>query len=323
MDVLDLRIAEALQCDPRASYRRIARVLGENERLIARRGASLLSRRSVVVAAVRVTGTSMLLRGHCHPGTRPTAAESLATRPEVTFSYTLAGAYDVVAEIFSPSAETPYSVDASITPGFAHAETLPILHYFRTIRGWRLGVLSPEERRALTLSDEDDLPVTHPPEGTSEVDEVIIESLIDDGRASIDELARRAGTSETTVRRHLDVLLRDNRVHLRALVEPGQAGLKTEALLWLRVAPHRVPQVGEAIAADPKARYVVAIAGPSQLVADVTVSSPQELYTYLAESTWAQDIDSMEVSVVAGVRKRGGQLFSMPGAMPGHRVTSS
>lgn len=323
MDSMDLRIAEALQCDPRASWRRIAAALGENERLVARRGNALLAARSVVVAGVRVTGTSMLLRGTCHPGARPTAAESLATRPEVTFSYMLAGAYDVVAEVFSPSAETPYSVDASITPGFAHAETLPILHYFRTIRGWRLGVLTDSERGALTMGDEDTLPVTHHPAGSSEVDETIIDTLIDDGRTSIDELARRAGVSESTVRRRVDALTREDRLHLRALIEPERAGLRTEALLWLRVAPHRVPEVGEAIAADPKARYVAAIAGSAQLVADITVGGPRELYTYLAESSWAQLIDSVEVSVVAGARKRGGQLFSMPGTTAGHPVASS
>ncbi|WP_261624937.1 AsnC family transcriptional regulator [Nesterenkonia marinintestina] len=323
MDPLELRIAEALQCDPRASWRRVAAALGENERMIARRGGTLLARRSVVVAGVRTTGTSMLLRGTCHPGARATAAESLATRPEVTFSYMLAGAYDVVAEVFSPATERPYSLDASITPGFAHAETLPILHYFRTIRGWRLGVLSDSERGALSLGDEDTMPVTHHPEGGSEIDEAIIGSLVDDGRTSIDELARRAGTSQSTARRHLDALIAEDRLHLRALVEPERAGLRTEALLWLRVAPHRVPQVGTAIAADPKARYVAAIAGSSQLVADITVSGPQALYTYLAESEWAQDIDSVEVSVVAGARKRGGQLFEAPGATVGHSVASS
>ncbi len=315
MNELELRIAEALQIDPRASWRRIARALGEHERLVARHGAALLASRQVVVAGVRVNGLSQILRGTCHPGSRLMAVEALAGRGDVTFSYVLSGAYDVAAEVFRRPATPSYTFDASITPGLVRAETLPILRYFRSIRGWRLGLLSEAQRSALASGPADVVPEMKTPQSDSPVDEALMSGLAADGRMSIEELARRAGVSESTARRRLGWILESNQMSLRALVEPGQAGLHTEALLWLRMPPHRVSEVGEALARDPKARYVAAVAGSCQLVADITLSEPQELYTYLSESSWAKQVDAVDMSLVAGARKRGGQLLSMPGAV--------
>ncbi|MDZ5076514.1 AsnC family transcriptional regulator [Nesterenkonia sp. HG001] len=323
LDELELRITEALQCDPRASWRRIARVLGEHERLIARRGTALLESRRVVVAGIRPEGQSTVVRGICHPGARLTTAEALAMRPDSTFTYVLSGAFDVVAEVFRSPRSPSYSLDASITPGLSRAETLPILRYFRTIRGWRLGALTDAEIRALTSGPADVFPdgSCHGPE--TDVDRVILDALTVDGRMSHEEMARRAGVSESTVRRRFDLLLEDGRVNIRALVEPGAAGLHTEALLWMRVPPHRIEQVATEIAADRRARYVAAVAGACQVVADITVTDPPALYRFLTESPWARHVGALDVSMVAGARKRGGQLLRMPGATEDQPVALS
>lgn len=323
LDELEQRITEALQVDPRASWRRIARVLGEHERVIARRGGALLESRRVVVAGYRASGLSLVLRGICHPGARRTAVEALATRQDVTFSYILSGAYDVVGEIFRQPATPSYAFDASITPGLARTETLPILHYFRSIRGWRLGVLTPAEQAALHKGPRDVVPEVHVPEVDSPVDDSIMTALAIDGRTTIEELARKAGVSESTARRRLDSIVEKKQMSLRALVEPSLAGLHTEALLWLQMPPHKVPAVGEAIASEAKARYVAAVAGSCQLIADVTVRDPGDLYAYLSESDWAKEVDSVEISLVAGARKRGGQLMRLPSDADGNPVTDT
>lgn len=323
LDELELRIAEALQVDPRAHWRGIARALGEHERLIARHGTALLASRRVVVAGIRANGLSLILRGTCYPGSRLTAVEALARRSDVTFSYVLSGAYDVVAEVFRRPATPSYSFDASITPGLARAETLPVLRYFRSIRGWRLGVLSQSERSALSEGPTDVVPEVKAPEADSPVDEAIMAGLCVDGRMSVEELARRAGVSESTARRRLEAILENNMLSLRALIEPGQAGLRTEALLWLRTAPHLIGTVGEAIASDPKARYVAAVAGSCQLVADIPLGTPHELYTYLSESPWAKHVEAVDVSLIAGARKRGGQLHRMSGMVEDQPLTLS
>lgn len=323
LDELERRIAEALQIDPRASWRRIARALGEHERLVTRRGTALLESRRVVVAGVRLEGMTTLVRGICHPGARLTAAEALALRPDSTFTYVLSGAFDVVAEIHRRPHAPAYSLDASITPGLARAETLPILRYFRTIRGWRLGALTEAEARTLARGPSETFPDDETPGVDSPVDAAIVDALTGDARMSLDEMARRAGVSESTVRRRLDLLQEGNQVSIRALVEPAEAGFRTEALLWMRVAPHRIHQVATAVAADRRARYVAAVAGSCQVMADVTVPGPDALYRLLTESPWASHVESFDVSMVTGARKRGGQLLSMPGATDDQPVARS
>ncbi|MFP3463138.1 Lrp/AsnC family transcriptional regulator [Arthrobacter globiformis] len=89
LDSLERQIVAALQLDPRCPWRKIAAVLGEPERTVARRGAQLLESGAVAVAAVRPHPASMLVEMRCTPGTARAAAQSLAQRPDTTFVYTV------------------------------------------------------------------------------------------------------------------------------------------------------------------------------------------------------------------------------------------
>ncbi|WP_314192926.1 Lrp/AsnC family transcriptional regulator [uncultured Arthrobacter sp.] len=53
LDSLERQIVAALQLDPRCPWRKMAAVLGEPERTVARRGAQLLESGAVSIAAVR------------------------------------------------------------------------------------------------------------------------------------------------------------------------------------------------------------------------------------------------------------------------------
>ncbi|MCO1338699.1 hypothetical protein BJH93_07320 [Kocuria polaris] len=310
LDDLERRIAAALQINPRASWRTVSQALDEHERTVARRGTELLASGRIAAVGIRSRPASLLVRARCAPGSAPVTSEALATRADTSFSYMVTGSTDVVAEILTTHAQLAHlvSVDLATTPGIAHAETLPVLKYFRTIRSWRIGVLTQQEIEALGGAHpaRDKAPLVDLP--LSGQDKDIVDCLVANARMSYEEIARRAGVSETTARRRVEWILSNEAVQLRLLVEPAAAGLPLEALVWLRIAPGKIDGIGEALRRDSRVRYAAALAGSSQIVVDVTLPTGEELYRFVTESAWASGVDSFDITMVVRARKRGGRL---------------
>lgn len=308
---LDLRIATALQVDPRASWRRIAQVLDAPERSVARHGTALLESGVVEVAAVRILAESALVRVQCAPGALRVAAESLAQRPDTTFTYASTGGADCVAELVcGPGRMRSILVnEIPATVGMVRAHTYPILRYFRTIREWSAGALTEAQRTALRPPPGPDLDGMDPAYAElSAVDQGVVEYLVADGRATVESIARRAAVSEATAARRVAALVAERRVQIRALVEPAAVGMPVEALLWITASPGSVDRLGRAIAQDPRTRYAVAVAGDHQIVADVTCRTNQELYELVTASDWVHLAGSVDATLVLHARKRGGRF---------------
>lgn len=310
-DLLERQIVAALQLDPRCPWRKMATVLGEAERTVARRGSQLLETGAVAVKGVRPQPAAVLIEMRCTPGTVRAAAQALAQRNDTTFVYTTTGTGDLVAEIFIGPGRMGdvLSDELPSTIGLRDSTSYPVLRYFRTIRGWRPEVLSPERVEALRSSLTADSGVLEARQGLNRQDAELAEALCADGRMSYEALGRRAGVSEATARRRSEWLLANNQVQLRAVIEPAAFGLDVEALLWIRAAPQHVERLGMILAELPMIRYAAAIAGDYQIVADVTVTDMPALYRFITGSDWAQYAGSVNVSLLLDARKRGGRIM--------------
>ncbi|GAA3702379.1 hypothetical protein GCM10023081_43490 [Arthrobacter ginkgonis] len=314
LTALERAIVSVLQIDPRASWRKVAEVLGESERTVSRRGTELLAEGLVSVVGIRPEPASVIAQLTCSPGTARAAAASLAQRPDTTFAYTVSGSGDVVAELLIPPARlsTLLSEELPATIGLTHATSYPVLHYFRTIRGWHPHPLTPAQVSALQARhtvDTGRLDTASPLDG---VDTALVEALCADGRATFEALGRRANVAESTARRRIDWILGTDQVQLRVVVEPALLGLPTEALLWIRVNPALVEAVGEELARDRRVRYAAAVAGDCQIVADVAVEDPASLFALVTASTWARQVERVETTLVLEARKRGGLRLAPP-----------
>ncbi|MDI2033203.1 Lrp/AsnC family transcriptional regulator [Paenarthrobacter nitroguajacolicus] len=310
-DALERQIVAALQLDPRCPWRKMAAVLGEAERTVARRGAQLLESGAVAVVGIRPKPAVVLVQMRCMPGTVRAAAQALSQRADTTFVYTTTGTGDCVSEILTDSSRlaTVLSDELPSTIGLRDATSYPVLRYFRTIRGWRPEILTADKAEALRSALTPDSGILVPRQDLSRQDNELIEALCADGRMSFEALGRRIGVSEATARRRSEWLLANNQVHLRAIVEPAAFGLNVEALLWIRASPHHVEQLGKSLAELPTVRYAAAIAGDYQIMADVTVEDMSALYRFITGSDWAQYASGVDVSILLDARKRGGRFM--------------
>lgn len=307
LEGLDLAVATALQVDPRASWRRIAQVLAAPERTVARHGAALLESGVVQVAGMPTKAETALLTVRCAPGTARVAVEALAQRADTTFAYAVTGAGDAVAELlFDAGRMTPVLLQEIPTVvGLTQVHTAPILRYFRTIRRWTSGALTAAQVAALRTADGPEMATMGHTEPLGPVDRRLVEALVADGRATVEALARAADVSESTAARRLTALLSSARVQVRALVEPALLGLPVEAMLWISAAPSQMDRLGALLAEDPRVRYAAAVAGPHQVVADVTCRTTAELYELTTASPWVEHTSAVETSLVLHARNRG------------------
>ncbi|GAB3207721.1 Lrp/AsnC family transcriptional regulator [Marinactinospora thermotolerans] len=312
-DALDRRITAALQVNGRASWRRIASVLGEPERSVARRGNRLLERRLITVIGLCVTGDPVIVRTRHASGGLRMGGTALARRPDTTFSYAVTGTVDCVTELFcAPRRLLAVTVDELPgLPGVVGVETLPVLRYYRTVHEWFPGILAPEEVAELCdVAPAPSSAETPMVEELSDADQAILRALSNNGRLTHEALGRLAGVSEPTARRRVEWLRSSGLVHLRAVVEPALLGLPVEALLWITTAPHAVDRVGRALLESDWVRYAAALMGEYQLLCHVAAPSKADLYEFITAGEWAREATVVDTALVVGPFKRSGVLVA-------------
>ncbi|MGP6172596.1 Lrp/AsnC family transcriptional regulator [Corynebacterium sp. A21] len=313
LDPLQRRIIAALQVDGRAPWRKIARVLGEPERTVARHGIELLAQGHVTVAGIENRRGAVVTAFSCTPGASRMACEALAQRIDTSYSYLTTGPNDVVTELhYSGDPTDILTTQLPATPGVARYSTYPVLKYFKTIRGWRVGLLNSAEEQALASPYGADQAQWDYADDLDDTDHAIIQALREDGRASLESMARRVGLSESSVSRRMDWMLRNTRATIRTLVEPGLLGLPVEAQLWIQAAPDQIDSLGRRLADLVEVRYCAAIAGEYQLLVDVTLPNQTALYEFLSDPDRNAGASRVNSSLVVRARKRGGRLFEIP-----------
>ncbi|MGW1027693.1 Lrp/AsnC family transcriptional regulator [Streptomyces sp. NPDC002577] len=310
LDDLDLRIIAALQINGRASWRAIAQALQLGERTVARRGARLLESGTVRVTGLENFAETVVIRVHCAPGLAPQTAAALAERDDVVFSCTVTGTADVVAELQCPATrleELAFS-ELPTLPGFAGQEMAPVLHYYRTAREWRPGLLTEAEAAAL---DPGPAPVQGPTPaplpGEQAKDEVaMLRALAANGRLTHEELAAVAGVSKATAGRRVEALIAQARVAIRAVVEPAALGLPVESLVWVRTRPGALEDTAEALLRDPAVRYAAVLMGEFQLLVNTAHDSRAALHHFLSDGSWTGSAEAVRSSLVMRSFRRGG-----------------
>lgn len=126
------------------------------------------------------------------------------------------------------------------------------------------------------------------------VDRAIVDLLIQDGRMSCAEIARRIGNiTERSVRYRLDRLIEESIIRVSAIANPKAVGLPVTADVFIEVEPGRVTEVARTVAAFDCVSYVACSTGERDLSIQIVAADNKELYDFVTEV----------VAKVPGVRK--------------------
>ncbi|MEU9454963.1 Lrp/AsnC family transcriptional regulator [Streptomyces sp. NPDC048277] len=288
LDQLDVQLLCALEVDGRASFSRIAAVLGVSDQTIARRYRRLCAEAGLRVVAVRdadrLGQDQWMLRLRCAPDSATVIADALAKRPDTAWIGLASGGTEIVC---MTRPRHPGDHDDLLlgklprTPSVVEIRAQQLLHrFYGGPNGWvqKFRALSQEQVAALRPpSPEGDGPARLEPE-----DAPLLAALERDGRATYPELQRATGRSESSVKRRLAALIASGAVYIDVEYRSEVLGYPMTALLWITTAPAAMHSVGEALAGHEEVAFAAATAGPSHVVVTAVLRDTAGLYGYLS-----------------------------------------
>ena len=318
IDATDRRIIHAMQVDGRASFSRVAGVLGVSEQTVARRW-----RRLRADGVVRVLGltTPDGVEPHWHvrvrvqPAAAGAVADALARRPDVSWVNITSGGAEIA---FATRPTTDSQRDALLLDRLPRTVQVIDLNAFSVLHDY---VGGPYEWSDLAdrLTDEQVAALGPDLHGTGERaarvepdDGPLLTALAVDGRLSWAELAVVTGWSETRVARRVEALRAGGALYFDLEVAGALLGHPVNAVLWLTVAPGDLAAVGEALARAPETAYTAVVTGPANLLVAVSARDNAHLYRFITERVGSLPVQSMATSPVLRRVKQAGSRMDGP-----------
>ena len=116
------------------------------------------------------------------------------------------------------------------------------------------------------------------------LDRAIIALLMEDGRMSSAEIARRVGAiSERSVRYRVDRLVREGVIRVGAIVNPKAVGFPVVADVWLEIEPGHVLEVAHKMVELEETSFVACATGDRDISVQVYARNNEELYRFATE----------------------------------------
>jgi DNA-binding Lrp family transcriptional regulator len=305
LDGLDRKIIGALQVDGRASWRRIASVLGESFSTVTRRGNALLESGLVRIAAMDNVPRSVVIQIRCPPARLQEIAETWRDDPDVIFVLVLSAPSSVVIEVRQRAERGPAQLlqELAQVEGVVDAAVSPVLRYHRTLGQWRPGVITAAE--ADELDHRTPMAMAVAPDDRSDEEQTVAGLLVEDGRLGAAEIGARIGVSESKARRLVASLIRRGSIDIRAVVAPSALGLGIETWMSVDAAAADVDRVAAGLSDQVSVRYAVTVAGERPLLVHAAFADGEALAEFLASPLFAGEV-RVRTSVVAWAVRRGG-----------------
>jgi len=116
------------------------------------------------------------------------------------------------------------------------------------------------------------------------IDIKIVNFLLEDGRMSASEIARRIGDiSERAVRYRIDRMVEEDVVQVSAVVKPDAFGLSIRADVWLEVESDQILVVAQKLSKFDNVTYVACGIGENDISIQIVAKDTAEVYHFVTE----------------------------------------
>jgi Lrp/AsnC family transcriptional regulator, regulator for asnA, asnC and gidA len=116
------------------------------------------------------------------------------------------------------------------------------------------------------------------------VDVKIINMLLEDGRMSASEIARRVrNISERVIRYRIGRMINDGVIQVSAVVNPDAFGLTIKADVWLEVESDQILDVAKKMATFENVTYVACGIGQNDISIQLVAKDTAEIYYFVTE----------------------------------------
>jgi DNA-binding Lrp family transcriptional regulator len=307
VDTDDRRLIAALQCDGRLTPEHAARVLGLNPRAVQRRLRALLADGRLRVVAVRprtpLLGVTML-RIRVLRGTIDAVTAALVAREDIPYVDVSAGGDEISVVLAAGTDPRDRLVFRQLpaTSAVTSVEAQTVMHVFADATDWRLDALTETERAQLR-------PELGPPSDREpdDLDERILDLLAGDARLTAAAVATRTDTPESTARRRISLLRKEQRFVTQVFIEPKHLGLNVDANILMRVPPARLDATGRQLARHPAVHGALATTGSFNLNVAVWLRDLEHLYQFITHDIAGLGLIDVETVLVGRAVKRPGK----------------
>lgn len=116
------------------------------------------------------------------------------------------------------------------------------------------------------------------------LDVKIVNLLLEDGRMSASELARRIGDiTERTIRYRIERMIDEDVIRISAVIRPEAFGLNIKADVWLEVESDMILDVAKKMAEFENVTYVACAIGQNDISIQVVAKDTAEIYHFVTE----------------------------------------
>lgn len=114
------------------------------------------------------------------------------------------------------------------------------------------------------------------------IDKNIVDLVMEDGRMSCAEIARRiGGVTERIVRYRLERLIEEGVITISAIVNPKVLGFPVYADVWIEVEAEKIQEVAQKMTEYDCISYVACSIGESDVSVQVIARDTQEVYRFV------------------------------------------
>ncbi|GGY43540.1 Lrp/AsnC family transcriptional regulator [Streptomyces omiyaensis] len=289
----DMSLIHALQILPRASWTQLSTVLAAGPDTLARRWEHLTANgyawTSLLVAR---RGDDAALYAwvelECAADRTESTATALSGDPGTLGVHAVTGGADLVLLLIAP--DLP-ALEAYVTgrvrrlPGVLRARTQVVTRLHNRPYRSRIEHLTPAQARLLTevtALERRDGPRARVAPQVTDLDRRLVAELAGDARRTAAELARQCGTSESTVRRRLEVLTGGGALHHHCQPAPRFSGRPVWAMVTAQVAPLDEPATVAALTRVRRTQVITSVTGPHNLALAMWLGSVDELHEITA-----------------------------------------
>jgi len=125
-----------------------------------------------------------------------------------------------------------------------------------------------------------------------EIDQLILQTLQEDGRTPFTQIAKHAGVSETTIRSRYRGLLEQGILRAVGVVDPFALGFQAPAVIGATVDADKIDQAARTIVEFPEVSYLVLTLGAFDLIIEV----------FCRDLPHLTELVTLRIGLVPGVR---------------------
>ncbi|MFJ9175412.1 winged helix-turn-helix transcriptional regulator [Streptomyces sp. NPDC102360] len=286
LDPLDRLILTVLDRDPTISYAGLSNELNVSPRTVADR---LLRLRSHDI--VRVVGRTLpdfdgrsawLARAHVAPSAIGELAAELARNDRSRWVRIARDRTEMIAGFVT------HSADDSILTQLESDRRVRSAHTYELLKVW-----SGQEGT-----------VTHPSRQLDAIDRHVMRLLAEDGRMPNRELATRLALDPSTTSRRRRRLVEEGILFFEADIHPAALDASGDAMLWIRVSPGGIRDLGQWLRQQPECRFAAASSGAVSVIAHVMLPDAASLVDFVDEGLAGRNIVSVDIVRMGEVLKR-------------------